>query len=106
MAGGEGTFAALHNVWLIWLVFAGIAVALCIAGHRWLGSVLKLVAGGGLSRRQMIAFLAVVGSLWALLFWNNAGLMPFLHGFDSQEHLDYIKYIQERHALPWPNEGF
>ena len=53
MAGGEGTFAALRSVWLMWLMFAGIAVALCIAGHRWLGRVLKLVAGGGLSRRQM-----------------------------------------------------
>ena len=32
--------------------------------------------------------------------------MPFLQGFDSQHHLDYIKYVQERRALPLPTEGF
>ena len=54
----------------------------------------------------MTVLLSVIGGLWALLFWNNAGLMPFLTGFDSEAHRDYIKYIQERHALPLPTEGF
>ena len=48
----------------------------------------------------------MVASLWLFLFVNNARLMPFLHGFDSQAHLDYIEYVQERHALPLPTEGF
>src|SRR5207244_12807404 len=31
---------------------------------------------------------------------------PFRVGFDSVAHRNYIKYVQERRALPLPNEGF
>jgi hypothetical protein len=105
VAGGEETFRALGVIWPLWLMFAAIAVAIC-AGSRWIGRWLKPAAGGGLSRRQSTILLLVIGSLWALLIWNNAGLMPFLQGFDSQHHLDYVKYVQERRALPLPTEGF
>jgi len=98
VAGGEETFRAVGVIWPLWLMFAGIAVAIC-SGSRWIGS-------GGLSRHHITILLLVLGGLWGLLFWNNAGLMPFLQGFDSQSHLDYIKYVQERHALPLPTEGF
>ncbi|HEX7516025.1 MAG TPA: tetratricopeptide repeat protein [Chthoniobacterales bacterium] len=106
MAGGEEAFAALRTTWLIWMIFAGIAIAACIAGRTWLGRLLKPAADGGLSRRHITILLSVIGGLWVLLFWNNAGLMPFLQGFDSQYHLNYIKYVQERRALPLPTEGF
>ena len=90
----------------MWLVFAGIASAIWLAGLRWGGRWLKPATSNGLSRRQITIVLLVLGGLWGLLFWNNAGLMPFLQGFDSQYHLAYIKYVQERHALPLPTEGF
>jgi Flp pilus assembly protein TadD len=106
MAGGERTFAALRATWLIWLMFAGIAVVICFAANRWLGHLLEPAPAGGLSRRQITLLLSVIGIFWLFLFANNAGLMPFLQGFDSQEHLNYIQYVQERRALPLPNEGF
>jgi Flp pilus assembly protein TadD len=105
VGGGEETFRAVGVIWPMWLMFAGIALAICV-GSRWIGRWLKPAASGGLSRRQSTMLLLILGSLWGLLFWNNAGLMPFLHGFDSQYHLDYIKYVQERRALPLPTEGF
>jgi tetratricopeptide (TPR) repeat protein len=105
VGGGEETFRAVGVIWPMWLMFAGIAVVIC-AGSRWISRWLKPEASSGLSRRQSVILLLVIGSLWILLFWNNAGLMPFLQGFDSQHHLDYIKYVQERRALPLPTEGF
>jgi tetratricopeptide (TPR) repeat protein len=106
VAGSEETFRALGAIWPMWLMFVGIAAAICLAGSRWIGRWLKPGASGGLSRRHITILLLVIGSLWGLLFWNNASLMPFLQGFDSQYHLDYIKYVQERRALPLPTEGF
>jgi len=33
-------------------------------------------------------------------------MLPFHCGYDFKDHVAYIKYIQERKALPLPNEGF
>ena len=106
MAGGEEAFGALRTTWLIWLIFAGVAIAICIAGRSWLSRLLKPAADSGLSRRQITVLLLVISGFWMLLFLNNAGLMPYLQGFDSSQHVAYVKYIQERGALPLPTEGF
>ncbi len=103
---GDETFRAVGLIWPMWLMFAGIAVAICLAAYRWGGRWLKPSASDGLSRRHVTILLLVIVGLWGLLFWNNAGLMPFVQGFDSQSHLEYIKYVQEHHALPLPTEGF
>ncbi len=50
--------------------------------------------------------LLMLAGLWLLLFWNNARLLPFHAGFDSEEHLKYINYIQEHRALPLPTDGW
>src|SRR5438477_12518736 len=105
IGGGEETFAALRTIWLMWLTFAGIAMVFSIVGPNWLNRWVP-ATDADLSRRHMIVLLLVIGSLWVLLFSNNAALAPFVQGFDAPEHLAYIKYVQERHALPLPNEGF
>jgi Flp pilus assembly protein TadD len=33
-------------------------------------------------------------------------MLPFPCGYDSKDHLAYIKYIQDHRALPLPNDGF
>src|SRR5439155_22659856 len=50
--------------------------------------------------------LPLVAIFWLILCSNNARLLPFHVGFDVQDHLAYIKYIQEHHALPLPTEGY
>jgi len=105
IGGGERSFAALGTIWLMWLMFAGIAVVLCLAGPKWLSRWVP-ATGGDLSRRHMIILLLVIGGLWVLLFSNNAALVPFIQGFAAPEHLAYIKYVQDHHALPWPDDGF
>ncbi len=98
IAGGESTFDAARKIWRFWIVLIPFAFVATLIwnlrvknfGGRWLEKVLLLV-------------LAVV---WLLLFWNNTRLLPFHAGFDSNEHLKYINYIQENRALPSPNEGW
>jgi len=104
MGGGERSIAALRSIWPIWLVMTVIAAAIALTAPRWLGRWAP--SNGDGSGRQMTLLLVAIGSLWVLLFANNAALAPFSQGFDSQQHLDYIKYVQVRHALPLPNEGF
>lgn len=104
IAGGERTFAALRTIWPIWLTFAGIAVVICISGPNWLSRWIGAKSRDW-STRHVTVLLLITGSLSLFLFANNAVLMPFLEGFDSDEHLAYIKYVQERHTLPLPNEG-
>ena len=106
MAGEETTISAVHHVWVAWLIFAGMAAAICVAGFRWCPQILDQVPGGFFTSRQIKILLVTVAILWLLLFLNNARLMPFLLGFDSREHADYITYVQERHALPLPTDGF
>src|SRR5207248_1001814 len=98
IAGVEGTFDTLQKVWPFWIVLIAIAsVAVFIwnlslknCTTRWLEKTLLLVLAG----------------LWLLLFWNNSRLLPFHAGFDAQEHLKYINYIQEHRALPLASEGW
>src|SRR4051794_16158681 len=88
------------------VVLRGDCVRDCYSVSRWFPWVLADEPGRGFSRKQSIFIVSIVGILWLALYWNNAVLMPFRHGFDSEEHSAYIKYIQEHHTLPLPTEGF
>ena len=99
--GGEKVFDTVGKVWPAWLTFALVAIAVAIAISRWIPQT-----DTDLSRIQVFVFLGVCIALWVALFWNNTKMLPFVSGYDSKDHLAYIKYIQERHALPLPNEGY
>jgi tetratricopeptide (TPR) repeat protein len=98
VAGGENTFDAVKKGWPFLIVVIALASVMTFVWSRafnnstasWLGKILLLIVAG----------------LWLLLFWNNARLLPFHAGFDSKEHLKYINYLQEHHALPSPTEGW
>ncbi len=98
IGGGEDTFDAAKKTWLLWIVVIALAsVITCIWSRAfnnstppWLEKTLLLIVAG----------------FWLLLFWNNVRLLPFHAGFDSEEHLKYINYIQQHRALPSPNEGW
>ncbi len=107
IGGGEKTFSVLTKIWPIWMAFAAVAFVVCAAAiwrsGRWKRPV---VDPGGLSRIQATALVLMLAGLWLILFSNNAAKLPFHAGFDSQDHLNYIRYVQERRALPLPTEGF
>jgi tetratricopeptide (TPR) repeat protein len=95
---GERIFNSLSIVWPIWAVFGGIAFLFCIIQKKGIA-----LPQNGSRQAMVLLFVAV---LWVLLFLNNTVRTPFYTGFDAKEHLDYIKYVQERHTLPLPSEGF
>ena len=102
--GGEQTGAALSKVWPLWLLFAAIAaVGLFGGGAAW--QRLQFSSPSARFLQTTLPLLLLAG-FWLVLFWHNAGALPFRVGFDSEAHLNYIKYVQERRALPLPNEGF
>ncbi len=55
--------------------------------------------------RSNFPIVAVLG-IWLALFGHNIPALLHLTGFDSPAHLDYIRFIQERHSLPLANAGW
>jgi len=102
LSGGELISDVLPRIWPTWIGCAVFAALLIIAITRWL----KPNADVDLSRRELFVLLGMCGLAWAILFWNNTRLIPFHSGYDSTDHIAYIKYIQDRRALPLPNEGY
>ena len=97
VAGGENTLDAAKEIWPLWVLLAGIA---CAGIFLWRATIRHLKPTTS-ERIVLLLFCA----LWLLLFWNNSRLLPFHAGFDVQEHLKYIDYIQKNRSLPLPTEG-
>ena len=95
----ERTITRLSKVWPLWLLFGAVALVFWVGGSWWL------------HRHSMsadcITVVMVFGfaSLWLILFWHNAQILPAVVGFDASHHLNYIKYLQEHHRLPLPAQG-
>jgi tetratricopeptide (TPR) repeat protein len=102
IGGGERVIDVVPRVWIAWMLSGILAVLLSIAVTRWL----RLGDDAEFTRVQIALILGICVAAWAILFWNNAKLLPFHCGYDSKDHLSYINYIQQRHAVPLPTEGF
>ena len=100
IASDERTGASLTESWPIWISFLAIAAAFQLFAFRRAGH--SNTDQSSPAKRWVLLFAV----LWLALFINDARLLPFHAGFDSKEHLNYIKYIQERHVLPLPTEGW
>ncbi len=103
LSQGE-TLRVLPRIWRMQAVSGGIALVISATCFWWAHRFQR--AGPKLSLNQVVLILAVTAAFWVLLFWNNAGLMPFYSGFDAQYHVNYIEYVLEHHALPLPTQGF
>jgi Tfp pilus assembly protein PilF len=101
LAGGEKILGVLPNVWRLWILFGVLSVLTTFAINRWIKH-----EDVDLSRKQVVGLVGVCVLAWIFLFWNNAKMLPFHSGYDVNDHVAYIKYIQEQGALPLPNEGY
>jgi len=111
LAGGEQTFRSLASRWPLLGLFA-LGTAILLAGtRRWLahghgqGRALGSVFLGRLAASPTTVALAAAIALWVILFANNLASLPRSAGFDVDHHLEYVKYLQERRALPLAQEG-
>jgi tetratricopeptide (TPR) repeat protein len=102
LGGGERIFDTLSKIWPAWILFGVLAIMLTTGIARYL----KKEEDVGLSRGEVVGLVGTCVLAWVFLFWNNAKMLPFHCGYDSNDHLAYIKYIQDRGALPLPNEGY
>jgi tetratricopeptide (TPR) repeat protein len=106
LAGGETIVPALRQVWPWWILFGAITIVLTFAGKGWLDRTANRQIDVDLTRAQLWTLIGFCIFAWLILFWNNSKTLPFHAGYDSKDHLAYIKYIQTRWSLPLPNEGF
>jgi tetratricopeptide (TPR) repeat protein len=98
----ETTSGAILRCWP-WL---GLLAAISLCGVALLQYSLGRLASRGwaaLFPKMMVVLLAVV---WAALFLHNFPSMPLLAGFDTQDHLSYVRYIQIHKTQPPAREGF
>ena len=95
----ERTLTALTKVWPLWLLFGAVALVFCVGGNWWLHR--RSINADWTTAVIVFGF----ASLWLILFWHNAQILPDAIGFDASHHLDYVKYLQEHHSLPLPAEG-
>jgi Flp pilus assembly protein TadD len=100
LAGGEKTFEVLPRVWAAWIGFILVAALVALFGRR----LIKTISPKPSTQSTIIICIAVIA--WVILFWSNTRLLPFHSGYDSDDHLAYIKYLQEHRALPLPTEGY
>jgi len=105
LAGGETIFDVIPKIWGTWIILGILSILLTFAAH-WFNRRQVNRDDVDLSRRAIYVLLGVCVFAWVVLFWNNAKMLPFPCGYDFKDHVAYIKYIQERHALPLPNEGY
>jgi Flp pilus assembly protein TadD len=98
----ERTFAAVRSHGIVLLLLVALAAALLAAG--WY--VLRRFSPLSSSRIPARLLAGVIILAWVGLVWWNGLSMPFLTGFDAEEHLAYIRHLCDRGTLPVGNEGF
>jgi tetratricopeptide (TPR) repeat protein len=95
----------------VWPVEAGVAIVslVLIWGlSRWLGR-LRLPDGAlpaGISDKLIYGLLVLVLVARTALFLNDVPQLSRPIGFDAAAHEQYVQYIQQRHALPFADEGW
>ena len=102
-AGGEGSFGALTAIWPIWTVFGVGVLLICVAGNWWLR---KFPASERGRPVWVLAPVPAMAGVFAILCLHNLAEYHSLTGYDSPEHLEYIRYLGTEHSLPWPDQGW
>jgi hypothetical protein len=97
-----GAWEALARTWPRLLAILGAAVAAAAVVHR----ARQREGAGGAGGAAEWAVLAVLAGAWGALLLHNAPSIPLAAGFDGRAHLDYVRYVLERRALPLAGDGW
>jgi Flp pilus assembly protein TadD len=102
--GGEGMLDSVKRVWPVVAVFCAISLGLVLAAVWWRRTQAPFTSH---TRTKLIySLLVLVVIARATLFLHNLPQLPRSMGFDTQGHEQYIQFIQEKHALPLPSDGW
>ena len=108
--GISAAYADFGNAWAAeWPLVVALTAFVLVGGWLWSkwASVARLRSGWAiaLSADPAVVTLCVAMLGWTLLFVHNSPLLPLPFGFDATSHIGYIRFILERHALPFASDG-
>jgi tetratricopeptide (TPR) repeat protein len=108
LAGGERPWRSLLERWPLYLVLVIFCAALVTRGQGWLKKYQERGEPWGPITSKRFAWygVGIAAIFWVALFLNNAGQLPYVMGFDSINHLEYIDYIKKNWRLPLASEGW
>ena len=106
--GSERTMDSVKRVWPVMAALCALSLFMVWGVNCWLRQRGRQVAASTTdpSAKWIYGLLAGVLIARAALFINNAPQLPRLMGFDADAHEQYIQFIQEKHALPLPKDGW
>ncbi len=106
--GSERTVDSVKRVWLVMAAFLATSAVLVLGVNRWLRRRGEPMAAPATepSAKLIYGLVFIVVLARAALFVNNLPQLPRSMGFDADGHEQYIRFIQEKHALPLPSDGW
>ena len=106
--GGECMLDSVKRAWPLLMVFSAVSLVLILGTNRCVQRRNRQTANPSAATpaKWIYGLLAGVLIARAALFINNAPQLPRLMGFDAEAHEQYIQFIQEKHALPLPKDGW
>ena len=105
--GGERMLDSVKRVWPVTAVFCAMSLVLILVAGGWLRRRCREAALTGCASTKLIyCLLALVFIARIILFINDAPQLPRSMGFDAEAHEQYIQFIEEKHVLPLPNDGW
>jgi len=106
--GSERTMDSVKRVWPVMVVLCALSVFMVWGVNCWLRQRGRQVAVAitDPSAKLIYGLFIIVVIARTALFINNLPQLPRLMGFDADKHEQYIQFIQEKHALPLPKDGW
>jgi len=100
--GGEKTGDSIARVWPVLLLFLAISLGAVLLANRRL----KRISSPVQWERLIYGLLAVVMIARIALWIHDAPQLRRNTGFDAPAHEQYVKFIQDKHALPKAADGW
>jgi len=106
--GGERTVDSVKRVWPVMAALCAMATILVLGTSRLLQPLNKPAADPATtpSAKPIYGLLIIVIIARIALSINNLPQLPRTTGFDALSHEQYIQFIQQKHALPLPKDGW
>jgi tetratricopeptide (TPR) repeat protein len=98
----ETTFDSLRQAWRTLAVLLAVALGLWLLGRRWF--IHRPLGGNATHLTNLL--LAVIVCTRLAMFSHDMPDLPRWLGFDAADHIAYVQFIQQNHALPLPKDGW